>query len=264
MSLEQYKRQHRRYERQLAGVIASQFKGQAGRVAAELRDHDVITIATIDQVFRADDEHARFMLAIRSPLSGIMADAAYREWRRLQPRKALGKKAWGAELIAGLWDRLPRRFLQFLRLALDELEVQEYWQQIQASTKTRLSSIVRTGLASGDATPKIAKSIQRWLGGPESKARALAIARTETTGAMNAGHHAVHEGLALDGVVTGRVWRVIIDKTTRETHVAADGQKVKAGENFTIGGYEARYPGDVMLPAAERVRCRCVVTATVD
>jgi uncharacterized protein with gpF-like domain len=80
---------------------------------------------------------------------------------------------------------------------------------------------------------------------------------------MNAGHHATHEGLALDGVVTGRVWSSIVDRTTRETHIAADGQKVKAGANFLIGGNEARYPGNVELPAEERVRCRCVVTGKI-
>ena len=264
MGIEQYKRQHRRYERELARVIASYFTGQAARVAAELAHHDAITVETIDHVFRVDDEHVRFMLAIRTPLSSIVGESAYREWKRLQRQRPTTSKAWGAELIAGLWDKLPRRFLRFIRLALDELEAQSYWQEIQTATKTRLTSLVRAGLADGDTTKAIAKSIQRWLGGPESKARALAIARTETTGAMNSGHYATHQGLAEQGVVVSRVWRSIIDKDTRETHVAADGQTVKATENFVVGGSEARYPGDVSLPAAERVRCRCVVTGKVD
>ncbi|MBI2480883.1 MAG: hypothetical protein HYV60_20315 [Planctomycetia bacterium] len=227
MGIEQYKRQHRRYERQLARVIASHFTGQAKRIAAELRDFDSITVATIDQVFRVDDEHARFVAAIRPTVSSIMAESAFREWQQLRPRRQRADKAWGAELIAGLWDKLPRRFLAFIRAALDELEAQDYWQQIQGATKTRLTSLVRTGLADGDATPRIAKTIQRWLGGSESKARALAIARTETTGAMNSGHYATHQGLAVDGVIVSRVWRSIIDKSTRETHVKADEQTVK-------------------------------------
>lgn len=264
MSLEQYKRQHRRYERQLASVIASTFTSQAARVAAELAHYDSITADTIDHVFRVHDEHVRFMAAIRGPLSSIVAESCYREYKRLHPQKPTTVKAWGAELIAGLWDRLPRRFLKFIRLALDELEAQDYWQEIQAATSKRLTSLVRTGLADGDTTRNIAKSIQKWLGGSESKARALAIARTETTGAMNSGHHATHQALAEQGVIVARVWSAVIDKDTRETHVAADGQIAKNGANFVIGGYEARYPGDVNLPARERVRCRCLSMGKID
>jgi len=264
MSLEQYKRQHRRYERQLASVIASTFTGQAARVAAELALYDTITADTIDHVFRVDDEHVRFMAAIRTPLSSIMADSAYREWKRLHPQKPTTGKAWGTELVSGLWDKLPRRFLRFIRLALDELEAQEYWQEIQAATSKRLTSLVRTGLADGETTRNIAKSIQKWLGGPESKARALAIARTEVSGSMNAGHYATHQGLAEQGVIVARVWSAVRDKDTRYTHTEADGQVAKNGANFIIGGYEARYPGDVNLPAAERVRCRCLATGRID
>lgn len=264
MSLESYKRQHRRYERQLASVIASTFTSQANRIAAELQGYDSITVDTIDHVFRVHDEHTRFMAAIRGPLSSIMAESAYREWRRLQPQKPTAGKAWGTELVAGLWDRLPRRFLQFIRLALDELEAQEYWQEIQAATSRRLTSLVRTGLADGETTRNIAKSIQKWLGGSESKARALAIARTETTGAMNSGHYATHQGLAEQGVIVARVWSAVRDKDTRYTHTEVDGQIVKNGANFIIGGYEARYPGDVELPARERVRCRCLATGKID
>lgn len=259
MPLETLKREHRRYERDLARVIVSFFAGQQRRVTADLRNFNSITSATVDQVFRVDDEHAAFMQAICSPLAAIMAQAVLSERKRNKPRKRQTVKA-AASLTAGIFDELPKSYIDQIREFLDELEQQDYWQAIQTTTKTRLTSLVQQGLEAGDATPKIAKSIREWLGGNNAKSRALAIARTETTGAMNSGHYAVHQQLAADGVISGRVWRAVIDKDTRQTHVHADGQSVKPSELFNIGGEQARFPGDWSLSAAERVRCRCVMT----
>lgn len=71
-------------------------------------------------------------------------------------------------------------------------------------------------------------------------------------------------GLIVGGVsVRDRVkreWVTVLDKRTRESHVAADGQRVE-GTNapFSVGSSRLRYPGDTSLGAdiKEIIRCRC-------
>ena len=35
-----------------------------------------------------------------------------------------------------------------------------------------------------------------------------------------------------------------MDSATRHTHAAADGQKVRKGQSFNVGGESLKYPGD--------------------
>jgi len=60
-------------------------------------------------------------------------------------------------------------------------------------------------------------------------------------------------------------WIAAGDELVRRTpfsHVAADGQKVKIDENFTVGGQKLRIPGDTSLGAslANVINCRCTST----
>lgn len=49
----------------------------------------------------------------------------------------------------------------------------------------------------------------------------------------------------------------ILDGKTRTTHAEADLQQVKVNDYFLIGGYRAKYPRDLNLPAEESINCRC-------
>ena len=87
---------------------------------------------------------------------------------------------------------------------------------------------------------------------------------TEITFSLNAGHQAALESIADSGDVLGKEWLAIGDDSTRETHLAAHGQIVAVKTNFTVGGYECWYPGDVTLPAQERTNCHCTIVATIN
>lgn len=98
-------------------------------------------------------------------------------------------------------------------------------------------------------------------GGDLARWRADVIARTEThTAAQAAGFEA---GSSL-GLTLRKQWVASFDERTRDTHAAANGQTVGHSEMFSVGGYEAMYPGDASLPAEEVINCRCVSVAVVE
>ena len=56
-------------------------------------------------------------------------------------------------------------------------------------------------------------------------------------------------------------WMSTGDIRTRDTHLAAHGQRKDQTENgiFWVGGFPCEFPGDVQLPAQERINCRCEI-----
>lgn len=54
-----------------------------------------------------------------------------------------------------------------------------------------------------------------------------------------------------------KTWVATLDSRTRPTHVKADGQTVKAGEFFIVGGFKMMRPGDRSAPISEWINCRC-------
>lgn len=53
-------------------------------------------------------------------------------------------------------------------------------------------------------------------------------------------------------------WVARHDERTRDTHAAADGQRVPVGQPFSVGGASLDHPGDRRGPAGEVINCRCV------
>jgi hypothetical protein len=88
--------------------------------------------------------------------------------------------------------------------------------------------------------------------------RAMTVARTTAIGAHNAGTHAGHLSLAEQiGGEWEHAWLATEDTRTRETHRAADLQRVPLSEPFDVGGFAAHFPHDPTLPPQELINCRC-------
>lgn len=150
---------------------------------------------------------------------------------------------------------LPQDVKDAIVAANEELEGQGYWKDIQEATSERLTRLVREGIEEGLNNYQLAKKINEALGGL-AKSRAASIARTETTGAFNAGHQAVFESLGDE--ITGKIWLAVMDQHTRDSHADLNGKLVAVDVQFDIGG---KFPGDVHLPPEDRVNCRCTVIA---
>jgi hypothetical protein len=230
-------------------------------MAAAIEDFSSASESIVGKIFSTSGEHTKFMRIVRRQLVSLMALGAEAELE-VAPKRPKKQKADDDDSDDDpIRIEIPKPVLARIRDALADLESQPYWETIQETTKHRLTEIVKQGIEDGDPLRVIAKRIEEKLGGEGAKYRALLIARTETTGALNAGHHAAREQLIADKLVTGSEWLALEDGDTRETHVELNGTTVGEGEEFSVGGEPAPYPGWWGLSAAERANCRCTTVA---
>lgn len=153
---------------------------------------------------------------------------------------------------------LPEDVLEGIGEFSAELMSQDYWDGINETTLEKLSKAIEDGLTAGQTLREIAGEIEDGMfGGSQISNRAELIARTETTGAMNAGQQSARESLAEDGTIEQKEWFATLDMKTRDDHADADGQRVDVDQPFIIGGEEAMYPGDANLSAEQR--CNCIL-----
>lgn len=173
-----------------------------------------------------------------------------------------GLLAQQTRLLAGLTAEQAALFAQPV------IDVAEAAQLVAAEARPALAGIgdvvwanARTslveGMAAGESIPKLAARVRAAAG--VSTARATVIARTESMAARNRGAYDEMSTAAALGVVTSKTWLATHDARTRLSHVQADGQTVPFGSKFTVGGWPAEHPHDVLLPAEERVNCRCTL-----
>ena len=76
------------------------------------------------------------------------------------------------------------------------------------------------------------------------------IARTESTGALNAGHEAAREERYEEGLITGREWLTICDRHVRSAHQTLHGVQAGPKELLDVGGTLAPCPGQWSLPVS--------------
>lgn len=162
---------------------------------------------------------------------------------------------WYARYLVLPRAQLPRDVRQGLQAFLNGLLARPYWRDLNNTTRKRIVSAIRSGLAAGEGPRQVAGRIRQHVGG--DRRRALLIARTEITGALNAGQDVARQKLGQMGAINTKEWLALDDAATRPDHTAASGQRVPYDGLFDVGGEEARYPGDPDLSAAQRCRCRC-------
>lgn len=92
-------------------------------------------------------------------------------------------------------------------------------------------------------------------------AASVRTARTCFTGAQNAGRMASYYRAEQMGIEVEKEWIATLDSRTRESHIRADGERVKYDELFSTG---LRYPGDPNgQDASEIYNCRCTMRAII-
>ena len=169
----------------------------------------------------------------------------------------------GTEWIASL---LPRATYDPSLDPSDQI-IGEEIVRVNREAKAFVAEVVRTGLREGQTIGEMTATIQLDSGGLFGPARALRIARTESTKAVNEGHGIGYQTAVAAGVDFDLEWSSAIDRATRPSHVAMDGQTIPPGGRFTIttgpnAGDTGRFPGD-FDKAAEVVNCRCCTVPNV-
>ncbi len=245
-------------ENHLFRELREYFVDQAKRVALALLSFDQLSPEIVPQIFRIYDEHELLLETVERPLLISMVFGAENMMAQIDNNKLFG-------FIGDLWDwlfrptDLPPEVLQRIRLALSESTSQPYWQSIQSETSKNLEKLIANGIRRGDDSEEIAQRLTLTFGGLAATSRALRIARTETTAALNAGNEIAAESMLSQGLNVRKEWITITDKSTRATHNAANGQTVAVIEQFDLGGFMTPYPAHWSLPAKERINCRCSV-----
>lgn len=144
--------------------------------------------------------------------------------------------------------------------ALKKLSLSHAVETLKATTAD-LQRIIDQALEEGRSNGELATAISRKYGKEYKGYRALRIARTETTGAVNAGTLQVFKAEDIEF----KVWVATMDDRTRDTHMEAadetERNPVRIEDNFNVGGYSAAEPGDASLPPEERVNCRCTMVS---
>lgn len=192
-------------------------------------------------------QHKQRLLSIfqvelkRTALAGVM-----------HVRESLGKCLPVRERKLDTEEELNQRVADWVRSnAADKVEAGD-------TTRRRIRNCIARGLEDGLTPDEIARSIVEEVGSM-SDSRALVIARTETAAAMNTGQHMEMEDMAEEsGLKVKKVWTATEDERTRESHSAADGQRVDLDEMFKVGDAELMYPSDPNGPPEEIINCRCV------
>jgi len=115
---------------------------------------------------------------------------------------------------------------------------------------------LETGLAENMTTEEIAQTIWQSLS-DRAAWEARRIASTEMTRTEGWGQV---EGYKQNDQIEMKGWLCSMLPTSRDDHIAADGEEVGLDEDFIVppnGGYAMEYPGDERAPAEEVCNCRC-------
>lgn len=139
------------------------------------------------------------------------------------------------------------------------------WGHVSQTTHLQLRKTIKAGLQNGDNLPDMARRIQAEMR-HYSTYEAERVARTETTGGMNAGGQAERNAVGIawkEWISTIDVLNRGVDQNTPFDHIRPDGQTVENRQPYTVSGEFLMFPGDPSFGASAGnvINCRCVSVA---
>ena len=222
-----------RYARRLAQVmresstVSLMVVGDAGVTTKAINIDDVI--ATIEE---------------KAEMEAVMGESWRRSWM-------LAATAAAADLpIEGLvFDPSRPEVVRSLARFFDPTE------NTQANA---IRTLIEEGIADGLSVNQMQASIRS--SSAMSPARALRIARTESTRAVNQGTINAYQEAAQLGLTVKKVWLTAGDGERHPTYAGLDGQERDLDQDFDLEGVPAPYPGG-SDEASEDINCRCTTIA---
>ena len=236
---------HNPIERLLQHALQQALQEQAAVLAARIPDLLSEERGLHAKVLTADEVATALRIA---ESMGILRDAAMRYIRRALEQGLAD--ALGAFDITDPTD--ARRLDRLLELRLGHMV-----QNVSPETKTRVRNVVVNGIEQGLTTSEVQAALMQDAAFGAS--RALRIARTETTTALEEGADEGYAAATQAGVKFELMWLTARDGSPpiRASHVTMDGQTRAPGESFTSGaGHHALRPGGFDI-ASEDINCRC-------
>ena len=126
---------------------------------------------------------------------------------------------------------------------------------INDSTRNKIQSVVNNSFSSGQSVNETGNALRNTIIGMGAY-RANLIARTEVHRTASFANDLSANSMRIAG--TMKEWVAVQDARTRVTHSIASGQRVGLQEQFIVGGYRLKYPGDPAGGPEETINCRCV------
>lgn len=180
-------------------------------------------------------------------------------------------------------DDLTATFKKSVKQTAVELLAQDWFneytitfaQPINATTEESVRRLVEQGVSEGWSVPTTMKHLEtlfsQWMTGTLTPAefewfndrmpewRRELISRTETLKALNTISYRLYGAWGVEF----HEWLSASDNRTRLDHREADGQVVRVGQPFNVGGESLLYPGDPAGSPGNVINCRCVSIAKV-
>jgi hypothetical protein len=180
----------------------------------------------------------------------VFLDSAKREYNQIRVQNPVQEKAFVPDgFFLNTWKEWIRVWV------LDNLG----WliADVNANTLNQIQKVLASGLETGLQTFEIAEELQTII---PSKARALAIAKTEGTRANNMGkERSADDWESQTGVSLWKKWIHGSAKEPRTEHIYWDSQPpIPKGNLFPLGGGMTK-PGDPNGGAAQTINCRCTI-----
>jgi len=237
-------RVHRPQERRLSVVLRRFLARQGRRIAAKLPEAIEEQRAAVGAVTRSTEDLVLGVVFDEAAEAEALAAATRSIFLEVM---RLGFVRAGAELgdLTFDPDRAP-----IARLLSDMSD------NVNRTTALRVRAIIEQGIAEGLSVKDMAKAIE--ASAAFSPNRAMLIARTETTSAVEAGSAMAHAEAAEMGIQFHLQWLSARDDKVRDSHIALDAQEVLPGQEFRdpLTGQTALHPGGFGDPAQD-ANCRC-------
>lgn len=252
-----------RTRREIGRSFSAVLRGQLEAVAAAFPDANLGVV----ELLRSPEQQEALDRAMTPVLAKAMIRGAATELKNLPEIKTTAQDLADRLLLdvpEQIALQLPDWLVAFIERELAETFRADFWRRINWRTADDVQEILLEAIEAGLSIRRIQKRI--WEArGEYTEARAYAVARTETTRALNAGHLEGMRGLEIEtGFRVKKEWLSVQGSTTRPTHAAADGQQRELDEPFDLGGYPAMYPGDRELPPGEVIHCQCTVISAFE
>lgn len=253
-----YEARHHSYERKALGIVRKVFAAQKRDIINYIKDNGIANLnIAVNALIKTHPLQEAFV-KIYSYVGEAEGKAEILAFNELVTTR---QKAAGVNFSDAEWRN------QMVDYML--LKAGTRISGISETTREKIKFLLALAQEQNLSTDETVKFLLAEIRSPEfpafSRARAMAIARTESTTAANAGSLLAGDSLTIQ---YEKKWVSARDDRTRRTprdkydHLVMNGVKVGPNQTFSVSGDEMQSPGDPTASKGNVINCRCIVRLT--